>query len=228
MGSVAAQLPQNSNLLQDLLHSLSQPLTTLHCALEHSLGQDDPEHPSESAFALEQTDRVIELVRLMREYVDAETGCFLAAPFPLGLAVENVLEQISVLAEVRGLRLFAYGTSTVSIPVRGAWLQRALLYLTSELLNVAPAGCAVTILLEDGPFQSVLSAHCVPTNSSDDPMRELPAQNPEAKTAHQVKIEIARRVLANSGASLDFYSNGQAGFVIRVPKHGSDLSEIPA
>ena len=37
MESIAAH---NQGVLQDLLHVLSQPLTTLHCALEHSLEAD--------------------------------------------------------------------------------------------------------------------------------------------------------------------------------------------
>ena len=78
MASTAAA--QNQGMLQDLLHVLSQPLTTLHCALEHSLGADDPAQ-GDVALALEQTDRVIDAVRLMREYLEAEEGRFLAEPF---------------------------------------------------------------------------------------------------------------------------------------------------
>src|SRR5271169_4068875 len=120
MASNASTLPQNHGVLQDLLHVLSQPLTTLHCALEQSLAADDPGHSEEVALALEQTERVIEAVRLMREYLEAEEGCFVAEPFPLGLAIENALEQFSVLAEARSVSLFAFGASSVAITVKEA------------------------------------------------------------------------------------------------------------
>ena len=62
-------------VLSALLHLMSQPLTTLHCALEVSAGRQEAawtKHivQSEVDLALEQTDRVIEDVRLMRENVE--------------------------------------------------------------------------------------------------------------------------------------------------------------
>ena len=228
MASIAPPPPQNQGLLQDLLHSLSQPLTTLHCALEHSLEQEELEHAREVAMALEQADRVIELVRLMREYIQAETACFLAEPFPLGLALENVLEQVSVLAEARGLHLFAYGTSVAAIPVRGIWLQRALLYLIGSLLELISPGWAVTVLLEDGRTHSLISGHCLPVDSSECPAPGSLRQSEDANISRQVKIEIARRIFGHAGASLDFPANGAPGFRIRLPKSSSHLVEIPA
>ncbi|HTR27380.1 MAG TPA: hypothetical protein VMI10_25645 [Terriglobales bacterium] len=228
MASIAPEFAQNRGLLQELLHSLSQPLTTLHCTLEHSLEHEETGHAGEVALALEQTDHVIELVRLMREYVEAETGCFLAEPFPLGLAIENVLEQLSVLAEARKSGLFAYGASMARIPVRGIWLQRALLYLVGALLEFESSGSAITILLEDGPSHSFISGHCLPMKPTPDGALEPSRRSPEANTSQQVKIEIARRVLGSSGASVDFYANGRPGFFIRLPKASSGLVEIPA
>ena len=211
MASTAAA--QNQGMLQDLLHVLSQPLTTLHCALEHSLGADDPAQ-GDVALALEQTDRVIDAVRLMREYLEAEEGRFLAEPFPLGLAIENVLEELSVLAEARGLRLFAFGTSRAAIPVKNAWVQRALLYLFVLLLESEPSGQAIVVLLEDGATESVLSGHSLPAKSFD--RAGLVARR--SNTLQQVKVAIAQRVLAASGGSVEFYSDGKPGFAIRIPQ----------
>ena len=160
MASTAAA--QNNGVLQDLLHVLSQPLTTLHCALEHSLEADAAAQMDDVALALEQTDRIIEGVRLMREYLEAEEGCFLAEPFSLGLAIENVLEKLSALAEARGLLLFALGTSRAAIPVKGAWVQRALLYLFVLLLENEPSERAIVVLLEDDATESVISANSLP------------------------------------------------------------------
>ena len=233
MATILAALPQNQRLLQDLLHLVSQPLTTLHCALEHSLtlnlDEEEAERSEKVALALQQTDRVIEAVRLMREYLEAEEGRFLAEPFPLGLAIENVLEQVSVLAEARGLQLFACGTSTAAIPVRGVWLQRALSYLVGLLLESEQDGRAITVVLEDGAAQSLISGHSLPTKSSSDGLPDLPPKcAPDVNTLRQVKIEIARYVLEASGASLEFYSGGNAGFLIRLPRSISRLAEIPA
>src|ERR1700690_52834 len=215
MASNAATLPQNQGVLQDLLHLVSQPLTTLHCALEHSLAADEAAQTDDVAVALEQTDRVIEAVRLMREYLEAEEGCFLAEPYPLGLAIENVLEQLSVLAEARGISLFACGASRAAIPVKDAWVQRALLHLFVLLLESEPAGRAIVIVLEDGSTQSVISGHSLPARASCDCAQSSALRS---NTLQQVKIAIAQRVLASSGGSVEFYSEGKPGFAIRIPQ----------
>ncbi|MGC2248519.1 MAG: hypothetical protein WA609_18070 [Terriglobales bacterium] len=212
MESIAAH---NQGVLQDLLHVLSQPLTTLHCALEHSLEADVAAQMDDVAIALKQTDRVIEAVRLMREYLEAEEACFLAEPFPLGLAIENALEELSVLAEARDLRLFAFGTSRATLAVKGAWVQRALLYIVGLLLESEAPGRAIVILLEDGASQSVISGHSLPVNALFG--RALPSAS-HSNTLEQVRIAIAQRVLASSGASVQFYSHGQSGFAIRIPR----------
>jgi hypothetical protein len=212
MASNASTLSQG--MLQDLLHMLSQPLTTLHCALEHSLEADNASQANDVALALEQSDRVIEAVRLMREYLEAEDGSFLAEPFPLGLAVENALEQLSVLAEARGVLLFAYGASKAAIPVKDAWVQRVLLYLFVLLMESAPAGRAMVVVLEDGSAHSVISGHSLPAQASSDDAQPGVRSN----TLQQVKIAIAQRVLGSSGGSVEIYSGEKPGFAIRIPR----------
>jgi hypothetical protein len=59
-------------VLGELLHSLSQPLTTLHCALELSIDPVAEQQQKAVAAALEQVDRAIRVVELMRECLEAE------------------------------------------------------------------------------------------------------------------------------------------------------------
>jgi hypothetical protein len=65
-------------VLGELLHSLSQPLTTLHCALELSIDPVAEQQQKAVSAALEQVDRAIRVVGLMRECLEAE----LAGPGP--------------------------------------------------------------------------------------------------------------------------------------------------
>lgn len=229
MASIAAALPQNRELLHDLLHLLSQPLTTLHCALELSLTENDARRADEVALALEQTDRVIEAISLMREYLEAKEGNFVSAPFPLGLAIENVLEELSVPAEARGVQLFAFGTSKAAVPVHGKWLQRALFYLLDLLLESASPGEAVTVMMEDCDSQSILSGQCLPSPlSADNPSLRAARTDRDASTLRQAKIEIARCVLGSSGAALHLYGRSTPAFTIRLPRPGCTVNEIPA
>ncbi len=79
-----SKLPRGPDVLGELLHSLSQPLTSLRCSLELSLDlplelsrelsiKEVAEQQQESvAAALQQTEKVIGMIQLMREYLDAE------------------------------------------------------------------------------------------------------------------------------------------------------------
>jgi hypothetical protein len=59
-------------VLGELLHSLSQPLTSLHCALELSIDPVAEQQRKAVSAALEQVDRAIHVVELMRECLEAE------------------------------------------------------------------------------------------------------------------------------------------------------------
>ncbi|MGA9527071.1 MAG: hypothetical protein WBS24_03025 [Terriglobales bacterium] len=206
------------DVLRDLLHSVSQPITTLHCALERSLELDEA-GPSENVLvALEQTDRVIEAVCLMREYVDAEQSFRSSEPRsvtnPINSSVERVLQQLSVLAEARGVRLFACGRSKAFAPIADVWLERALCYLVGALIEGAPTGAAITILLEDGATRSSVSGHCLPAS----PSRQGALPFTVSNTLWQARVAIARRALESSGAALEFYCEEKPGFTIRFPK----------
>ena len=65
------KLPRGPDVLGELLHSLSQPLTSLRCSLELSLElsiEEVAEQQQESvAIALQQTEKVIGMIQLMRE-----------------------------------------------------------------------------------------------------------------------------------------------------------------
>jgi hypothetical protein len=72
----ASPAPMSESRLQavlgELLHSLSQPLTTLHCALELSIDPVAEQQQKAVSAALEQVDRAIHVVELMRECLEAE------------------------------------------------------------------------------------------------------------------------------------------------------------
>src|SRR5882724_2093047 len=89
---------QDQAVLGELLHSLSQPLTTLRCSLELSVEEIPGRQQDAVSAALEQTDRVIGVVRLMREYLDTESTTSPRTPVPLGPVLRSVIEQLSPAA----------------------------------------------------------------------------------------------------------------------------------
>jgi len=101
-----------------LLHSLSQPLTGLRCSLELSLDETAEQRHESVAVALHQTEQVIGMVQLMREYLDAEQaepGAFSTALEPV---IRGLVEDLSSIAAVRDVEVRLEGTCAATLPVR--------------------------------------------------------------------------------------------------------------
>ena len=215
----------NSDVLGHLLHSLCQPLTTLRCSLELSLDEFTDQQCESVSVALEQADRAIETVQLMREYLELEHGQEPVASVALAPAVHTVLEQLSVVAEAHGIPLLASGTTTAVLETNEFWLHRALRYLIGALLEVQSRGNAIAILLEDGPSSSLLSLHRLPCKVSKDQQSEAGIIRGHLR---QARLAIARHVFESAGATVDFYSAEHSGFVIGIPQASALVRRISA
>src|SRR5260370_15787253 len=157
--SFAKEAP-SPDVLGELLHSLSQPLTTLRCSLELSLDHATEvvaeEQQASVSAALQQTEKVIGMIQLMREYLDAEQRGREAYSTELGPVVQNVIEELSTIAAARGIEVDLVGACTASLPVSEERLRLALQYLIAAKIEVQPVGGRVTLLLGDGPAGAVL------------------------------------------------------------------------
>ena len=214
--------PRGPDVLGELLHSLSQPLTGLRCSLELSLQlpldgsieQVAEQQQASVSVALQQTEKVIGMIQLMREYLDAEQTGPEAFSSALAPATRSLIEELSSIAAVRDVRLRLVGTCTATVPVPESRLRLALQYLTAAMIEAQPVGGKVMLLLGEGPAGAVLRVE------SD---RGLRLQKHSATslqtTLRGVRIAIASRVLEGAGASLVFGGGAvdPTGFVLRIP-----------
>jgi hypothetical protein len=217
--SSSMNLPQGADVLGDLLHSLSQPLTSLRCSLELSIDETAEKQQKSVSVALQQTDNVIGMIQLMREYLHAaESGPEIRAT-ALAPALRSVTEELSSIAAVRGIRLRLVGTCTAMVPVPESRLRLALQYLIASMIEAQPTGGKVLLLLGEGPGGAVLRVE------GEGGSRELdgdatPARSTSTSvsTLRRVRLSIASRVLEAAGASLVLCDGSVAGFVLRIPR----------
>jgi len=209
-------------VLGELLHSLSQPLTGLLCSLELSLQlpldlsieQAAEQQQANVSVALQQTEKVIGMIELMREYLEAEQPAPEAFSSALAPVTRSVTEELSSIAAVRDVRLRLVGTCTATVPVPESRLRLALQYLIAALIEAQPLGGKVMLLLGEGPAGAVLRA---------EGERGFRGQKQSATslqtTLRGVRIAIATRVLESAGASLVFGGGAvdPTGFVLRIP-----------
>jgi light-regulated signal transduction histidine kinase (bacteriophytochrome) len=238
--------PQAPDVLGELLHSLSQPLTSLRCSLELSL-EVSPEQVAERqqesvAIALQQTEKVIGMIQLMREYLDAEQPGPEASSTALAPSLRSVIEDLSSIAAVRGIQLRLVGTCLATVPVPEPRLRLALQYLIATMVEVQPSDRKITLLLGQGPAGTVLRVegergshepnvrepnfhdlnfHDLEQNATSHSAKLAPvrASSASLSTLRRVRLAIARRVLETAGASLVLAGGGAdpTGFVLRVP-----------
>lgn len=240
--------PRGPDVLGELLHSLSQPLTGLRCSLELSLQlpldlsieQVAEQQQASVAVALQQTEKVIGMIQLMREYLDAEHPGPEICPVALEPALRSVVEELSSIAAVRGLQLRLAGTCTATLPVPEPRLRLALQYLIATMIEAHPVGGKLTLLLGEGPAGTVLRVGgergfrgpdfhepnlCETERSPTSPPMRDRARKTSASisTLRRVRLAIASRVLETAGASLVFGAGdaGPTGFVLRIPRRAS-------
>jgi len=214
------KLLQDQEVLGELLHSLSQPLTSLRCSLELSIDEVAEQQQATVSVALQQTEKVIGMIQLMREYLDAEQPGSEAHPVALAPAVRAVVEDLSSIAALRGIKLPLTGTCTASVPVPEPRLRLALQYMLSALIQAAQADSEITLALEEGSSESVLRVEC----EKGGRLRDDSARGPRSKrdsvsgTLGKVRLAIASRVLETAGAFLAVEDGDRPGFVLRIPR----------
>ena len=221
-------------MLGELLHSLSQPLTSLRCSLELSIDEVAEQQQESVSVALQQTEKVIGMIQLMREYLDAEQPGPETCRVAVAPVLRSVIGELSSIAAVRHIQLRLAGSCTATLPVPKARLQLALQYLIGALIDAQPAGGKVMLLMGEGPAGTVLRAadeHEFRETDGRDwrlnptkPLTNRPSSGATTSTLRRVKLAIASRVFETAGASLVF-GDGSAGrpvvdpvgFILRIP-----------
>lgn len=207
------------DVLGELLHSLSQPLTTLQCSLELSVDQVAEQQQNSVASALQQTEKVIGMIQLMREYLDAEQPGRGTESAALDPALRGTVEELASVAAVRDVQLRLAGKCAATLLLPEARLRLALQYLIAGMIDAQPGGGKVTLLLADEPAGTVLRAEgsCRPRSSGGRATNT--AQDANISTLRRVRRQIAVRVLEGAGASLVVANNHRGepiAFVLRL------------
>ena len=176
------------------------------------------------AAALEQAERVIGQVRLLREYLDAE----LAVPAPklvaLAPALRGVVEQVSSVAALNQVRFKIVGTSSARIALPESRLRLALQYLLGTVME-GVSTCTVALHFEEPSSESLLRAR-VERNAGSPPHdrtngRSQRQPDSPSEVSRKVKLAIATRILESAGASLTVGGSSVSDVILRIPRHSS-------
>jgi len=234
----AGTAPRDPQLLGELLHSLSQPLTSLRCSLELSINGAAEQQQQTVSAALQQTETVIGMIQLMREYLDAEqlAGVQAVALMPV---LRSLVEDLASVAAVRNIRLRVAGSCAATLSISEARMRLALQYLLAAMIERQPADSEITLLMAEGPAGAVLRAHgerrFLGGEGRSRDAQVLGAQAVEGRgserapdnsagrrdslraTTRRVRLAIATRMLETAGVTV-VLDDGAPGFVLRIPR----------
>jgi signal transduction histidine kinase len=182
------------SFLSEIFHSLSQPLTALHCSLELALRRDHTldELRASVQSALEDAERLRQRLLLLRALSDASDPGDLSQPLELTELLRELQEEMLPLFESAGKRL-ELESDGGPILVRGnrARLMRALFCFLEYLFRYSPEGAVFSIRACCGQGRQakiqIEAASCLPLAPSGD------------GAAYSCEIEMARRSFRAAG-----------------------------
>jgi len=183
-------------LISDVFHQLSQPLTALQCSLELALIRDrtSEEYRTSVQAALQNAERLRQSLLLLRELSDADDPGDISAPVDLQRLLFDLREDFLPVFESAGAR-FNLVCNAVHVRGNGAKLMRAFFYLLEHLLH-APSPTCLEIDVETNSQQAEIRM----TVSRAEPDVVPPDEPIEPISEGQLKI--ARRTFRAAGGDL--------------------------
>ena len=198
----------------EVLHSLSQPLTALHCALELSLLRDHSadEFRKSVNSALESAGRLRQRLLLLSELNDADNPGDTSHAVRLDRLVMRLWEDLLPLADSVGMRF-----EPISGPfwVHGNELKvaNALLFLLEWLLRASVPDTSITLAADGNADQVQIIVAAQARPEAHFPTNCQPGESRE----HQ--LEVASRIFQAAGGRLAIihYPYHQTRCVIEMP-----------
>jgi light-regulated signal transduction histidine kinase (bacteriophytochrome) len=207
--------PGESQLISEVFHDLSQPLTALQCTLELSLCRDHTAEELQASLqtALQNAERLrqrLVMIRALNDIVDAEDG---KRDTDLNALLCELQEDLSLLFEEAGRR-FEVALCSESVTARGdrVKLLRALFYFAEYLFRYSSEGSLTELRLSKQEQAAMLQVHsqaCLP----------VAILAGEANQPYSCEVELARRTFRAAG--------GRFELIAWDGKHSDWQAELP-
>jgi heavy metal sensor kinase len=142
---------QNQRFLADASHELRTPLTVLRGELESAVGQTAaPELRERLGSALEEVDRLVKIVEALFAISRVEAG---DEPrqwtrFDLAQLAAATAEQMSLLAEDKGVRVNCKVEGNVSVEGDSARIKQVVVNLLDNAIKYTPAGGCIELSVQ--------------------------------------------------------------------------------
>jgi two-component system, OmpR family, sensor kinase len=228
MATAAADNGEPRQLVCDLFHQLSQPLTTLCCSLELAqLQTPTAEQYSEIVSRTrEQAEKASWLATAIRELFDAGQAGEDGEVLELRWVVEDAVTDLLPVAQSVGVQVCYSPCSPYPVWFDAQRLRQGLFHLLAFGLASGGPGVVLTIEMEERGAEVVLRL----TLSGQGEFDGAPAAGPNHEhlpndLVRRLGLGIARAIFEAAGGSLGLeHGTGSLSVEVRLPRNGTRLS----
>ncbi len=159
MESLAAEAYDSRQLISDLFHQLSQPVTSLCCSLELALLQTSTvkQYAEIVSRTFSEAQKASWLASALRELFNASQAGEDGEVLELRQAVGHAVDDLRPVAESAGVQVHYVALSACPVWFDAKRLRQGLFHLLGFMLGSRGRGAELTIALEQREAQSVLN-----------------------------------------------------------------------
>jgi C4-dicarboxylate-specific signal transduction histidine kinase len=204
---------ESRQLVSDLFHQLSQPITTLCCSLELALLQTpNPEEYGEiMSQALCQAEKVSALATAIRELFDAGQAGENGEVLQLRTAVTDTVSDLLPVAKSAGVQVCFVPGPPCPVWFDAPRLRQGLFHLAGFVIGSATPGDSVRIELAARGTEAMLGLTVLRERVCDRPPDSISDQ----ELLRRLGLGIARAIFAAAGGSLTV-KRAADGFSVEV------------
>jgi K+-sensing histidine kinase KdpD len=203
---------EDQQLMSDLLHDLSQPLSTLTCLLEVNLLLSRPlkQVRHDLKIALQQVHWIVRLFRGLRELAEAANSHQDRERVALTACLREVVADRRPNAGLGGVEISVSSNSDCVVNFEASRLRQAVVHLLEFAVGSAAAGAEVAIAVVEDDEAARLTIAVSPTAilSAEPASEDRVAGSAESQERRQrewnrrLGLAIARRIFEVAGGSL--------------------------
>ena len=191
---------ESRQLVSDLFHQLSQPITTLCCSLELALLQtpDAEQYGEIVSQALCQAEKVSSLATAIRELFDASQPGEHGEVLELGAALAETVSDLLPVAESAEVQVCHVPGPACPVRFDAARLRQGLFHLIGFVIGSGAPGAVVKIELEARGAEAMLAL----TVSRESVGERSPDSISDRELLRRLGLGIARAIFVAAGGSL--------------------------
>jgi signal transduction histidine kinase len=197
---------QLRQLVSDLFHQLSQPLTIMRGSLELALLQT----PSAEQYGeivsrvLSQAEQASWLVTAIRELFEATQIGENGQVLELRSAVEDAVSDLLPVAEAAGVRICCLPLSACPVWFDAQHLRQGLFHLLGTMVSSGERGAVVKVELNQRGAEGLLALTVSDAKEDDPSSGESDVEHPPQELVRRLGFGIAGAIFAAAGASFSW------------------------